>query len=139
MSLNKAMLIGRLGNDPELRNTSGNNPVLNMRIATTTRRKDGEEWVDHTEWHSVTVWGRTAENVMKYCKKGKELYIEGRIQTRKYEDKSGVERYSTEIVAENVRFLGSRGDSEQSDGNASRPNGNAPSNGKAHSDGEIPF
>lgn len=133
MSLNKAMLIGRLGHDPELRNTGGNNPVLNMRVATTTRRKDGEEWVDHTEWHSVTVWGRTAENVVKYCKKGKELYIEGRIQTRKYEDKSGVERYSTEIVAEQVRFLGSRGDSAQSGGSV------APANGKVHSDGEIPF
>jgi single-strand DNA-binding protein len=133
MSLNKAMLIGRLGHDPELRNTGGNNPVLNMRVATTTRRKDGDEWVDHTEWHSVTVWGRTAENVVKYCKKGKELYIEGRIQTRKYEDKSGVERYSTEIVAEQVRFLGSRGDSAQSGGSV------APTNGKAHSDGEIPF
>ena len=111
MSVNKAILVGRLGVDPELRTTGSGTNVVNMRMATTDRRKEGEQWVDHTEWHNITVWGRTAENVAKFCTKGKEIYVEGKIQTRKYTDKSGVERYSTEIVADNVRFLGSRNDS----------------------------
>tara|TARA_R100000152_G_C6779805_1_gene211838 strand:+ start:369 stop:755 length:387 start_codon:yes stop_codon:yes gene_type:complete len=111
MSVNKAILVGRLGVDPELRNTGTGTSVVNIRMATTDRRKEGDEWVDHTEWHNVTVWGRTAENVAKFCSKGKEIYVEGKIQTRKYTDKSGVDRYSTEIVADNIRFLGSRNDS----------------------------
>ena len=111
MSVNKAILVGRLGVDPELRNTGTGTSVVNIRMATTDRRKEGDQWVDHTEWHNVTVWGRTAENVAKFCSKGKEIYVEGKIQTRKYTDKSGVDRYSTEIVADNVRFLGSRNDS----------------------------
>tara|TARA_Y100000114_G_scaffold102928_1_gene96057 strand:- start:1056 stop:1454 length:399 start_codon:yes stop_codon:yes gene_type:complete len=110
MSVNKAILVGRLGVDPELRTTGSGTHVVNMRMATTDRRKEGEQWVDHTEWHNVTVWGRTAENVAKFCTKGKEIYVEGKIQTRKYQDKSGMDRYSTEIVADNVRFLGSRKD-----------------------------
>tara|TARA_R100000234_G_scaffold118040_1_gene97669 strand:+ start:1361 stop:1759 length:399 start_codon:yes stop_codon:yes gene_type:complete len=111
MSVNKAILVGRLGVDPELRTTGTGTHVVNIRMATTDRRKEGESWVDHTEWHNVTVWGRTAENVAKFCTKGKEIYVEGKIQTRKYQDKSGADRYSTEIVADNVRFLGSRKDS----------------------------
>jgi len=111
MSVNKAILVGRLGVDPELRTTGSGTHVVNIRMATTDRRKEGESWVDHTEWHNVTVWGRTAENVAKFCTKGKEIYVEGKIQTRKYQDKSGADRYSTEIVADNVRFLGSRKDS----------------------------
>tara|TARA_R110000796_G_scaffold38630_1_gene96983 strand:- start:2127 stop:2522 length:396 start_codon:yes stop_codon:yes gene_type:complete len=110
MSVNKAILVGRLGVDPELRTTGSGTSVVNMRMATTDRRKDGDEWVDYTEWHNVTVWGRSAENVAKFCSKGKEIYVEGRIQTRKYTDKTGNERFSTEIVADNVRFLGSKAD-----------------------------
>ena len=110
MSVNKAILVGRLGVDPELRTTGTGTDVVNIRMATTDRRKEGDAWVDHTEWHNVTVWGRTAENVAKFCTKGKEIYVEGKIQTRKYQDKSGADRYSTEIVADNVRFLGSRKD-----------------------------
>jgi|TARA_B100001094_G_C18117053_1_gene764636 single-strand DNA-binding protein len=113
MSVNKAILVGRLGVDPELRTTGSGTHVVNIRMATTDRRKEGDEWVDHTEWHNVTVWGRTAENVAKFCSKGKEIYVEGKIQTRKYQDKSGVDRYSTEIVADNIRFLGSRKDSSE--------------------------
>jgi single-strand DNA-binding protein len=114
MSVNKAILVGRLGVDPDLRKTGSGTSVVNMRMATTDRRKEGEEWVDHTEWHNVTVWGRSAENVAKFCSKGKEIYVEGRIQTRKYTDKTGNERFSTEIVADNVRFLGSRADNAPS-------------------------
>ncbi len=100
-------------------------------MATTDRRKEGDEWVDHTEWHNVTVWGRTAENVAKFCSKGKEIYVEGKIQTRKYTDKSGVDRYSTEIVADNVRFLGSR--------NENAPVVQAQNTAYAKNDEHIPF
>ena len=104
MSVNKAILVGRLGADPELRTTGGGTSVVNMRLATSDRRKEGDQWIDHTEWHNITVWGRSAENVAKFCSKGKELFVEGRIQTRKYTDKSGADRYSTEIVADNIRL-----------------------------------
>tara|TARA_R110002012_G_scaffold217560_12_gene388773 strand:- start:818 stop:1228 length:411 start_codon:yes stop_codon:yes gene_type:complete len=136
MSVNKAILVGRLGTDPELRTTAGGTSVVNMRLATSDRRKEGDQWVDHTEWHNVTVWGRSADNVAKFCTKGKELFVEGRIQTRKYQDKAGADRYSTEIVADNVRFLGSRADSDN-DFQRSRPSGQM--NGSSPSDEEIPF
>ena len=111
MTVNKAILVGNLGQDPELRATGGGTPVTTLRIATTDRRKDRDgNWTDQTEWHSVVVFGRQAENIGKYCKKGKQLFIEGRIQTRKWQDRDGKDRYNTEIVADNVRFLGGRND-----------------------------
>ena len=131
MSVNKAILVGRLGVDPELRTTASGTNVVNVRMATTDRRKEGDEWVPHTEWHNVTIWGRTAENVAKFCTKGKEIYVEGKIQTRKYTDKSGNDRYSTEIVADNVRFLGGRNDNA--------PVVHSQSNGFVGSDEHIPF
>jgi single-strand DNA-binding protein len=116
MTVNKAILVGNLGQDPEIRSTGSGMPVATLRIATSDRRKSRDgEWVDHTEWHSVTVFGKQAENIGRYCRKGKQLFIEGRIQTRKWQDKEGRDRYSTEIVADNVRFLGGRSDSS-SDG-----------------------
>ena len=132
MSVNKAILVGRLGADPELRTTGGGTSVVNIRLATSDRRKEGDQWVEHTEWHNVTVWGRSAENVAKFCTKGKELFVEGRIQTRKYTDKTGADRYSTEIVADNIRFLGSKANSTGSyQGGGAQP-------GPA-SDEHIPF
>tara|TARA_R100000664_G_scaffold10889_1_gene17863 strand:- start:3956 stop:4351 length:396 start_codon:yes stop_codon:yes gene_type:complete len=131
MSVNKAILVGRLGVDPELRTTASGTNVVNVRMATTDRRKEGDEWVPHTEWHSVTIWGRTAENVAKFCTKGKEIYVEGKIQTRKYTDKSGNDRYSTEIVADNVRFLGGKNDNA--------PIAQSQSNGFPVNDEHIPF
>ncbi|MCK6508039.1 single-stranded DNA-binding protein, partial [Myxococcota bacterium] len=111
MSVNKAILVGNLGQDPELRTTGGGTPVATLRIATTERRRDKDNnWSDHTEWHTVVVFGRTAENVSKFCKKGRQLYVEGRIQTRKWQDKEGKDRYSTEIVADVVHFLGGGGE-----------------------------
>jgi len=111
MTVNKAILVGNLGQDPEIRSTGSGTPVATLRIATSDRRKDREgNWTDHTEWHTVVVFGRQAENVGKYCRKGKQLFIEGRIQTRKWQDRDGRDRYNTEIVADTVRFLGGRGD-----------------------------
>ena len=108
--INKVILIGNLGQDPDLRSTASGATVANLRIATTERRKDRDgNWSDHTEWHSVLSFGRTAENVGKYCRKGKQVYIEGRLQTRKWQDREGRDRYSTEVVADNIRFLSGGG------------------------------
>jgi single-strand DNA-binding protein len=108
--VNKVILIGNLGQDPELRSTPGGQSVCTLRLATADRYKDKDgNWVDRTEWHSVVVWGRTAENVNKYCKKGKQIYVEGRLTTRKWQDKEGKDRYTTEVVADTVQFLGGGG------------------------------
>jgi single-strand DNA-binding protein len=117
MSVNKVILVGNLGADPEVRNTNGGIAVANLRIATSERMKDREtgEWKEHTEWHRVVCFGKTAENVSKYTKKGRQLYIEGRLRTRKWTDQAGVEKYSTEIVGDNIKFLGGR-DSEGGSG-----------------------
>lgn len=108
--VNKVILIGNLGADPELRNTNSGQAVAYLRLATTHKRKVGETWEEQTEWHAVVVWGKDAENVSKFCKKGKQLYIEGRLQTSKWQDKEGKDRYTTEVVAERVRFLGPKSD-----------------------------
>ena len=109
MTVNKVILIGNLGQDPELRSTGSGTPVLNLRIATSERVRDGQGgWKDQTEWHNVVVFGRTAENVARFKKKGESVYIEGRLQTRKWQDRNGADRWSTEVVANQVRFIGGR-------------------------------
>lgn len=110
-SLNKAMIIGRLGQDPEVRYTQSNTAVANMSIATSERYKDKQgEWKENTEWHRVVAWGRTAEICQEYLKKGSQVYIEGPIQTRQWEDKDGQTRYTTEIKALTMTMLDSKGD-----------------------------
>lgn len=109
MSLNKVMLIGNLGADPELRHTSSQMAVSTLRIATGERRKDQSgNWVEHTEWHSVVTFGKTAENCSQFLAKGRQVFVEGRLQTRKWQDKEGKDRYSTEIIANTVQFLGGK-------------------------------
>ena len=101
------MLIGNLGQNPELRFTQSNQAVLSLRLATNERFKNRDgEWQDRTEWHSIVVWGRRAEGLNKVLSKGSQLYVEGRLQTRSWEDKQGNKRYTTEIVANNVLFVG---------------------------------
>ena len=108
-SVNKVILIGNLGRDPETRYTTGGDAVTNLRIATTEAWKDKSgEKQEKTEWHTVVMFGRLAEIAGEYLKKGRPVYIEGRLQTRKYTDKEGVEKYSTEIVADRMQLLGSR-------------------------------
>ena len=110
-SLNKAMLIGRLGQDPEVRYTQSNTAVANLSIATSERYKDSTgEWKETTEWHRVVAWGRLAEICQEYLKKGSQVYIEGPIQTRQWEDKEGRTRYTTEIKALTMTMLDSKGD-----------------------------
>ena len=108
-SVNKVILIGNLGRDPETRYTTGGDAVTNLRIATTDTWKDkAGEKQEKTEWHTVVLFGRQAEIAGEYLKKGRPVYIEGRLQTRKYTDKEGVEKYSTEIVGDRMQLLGGR-------------------------------
>ncbi len=111
-SLNKVILIGRLGADPEMRYLPSGDAVASIRLATSERSKDKNtgEMKELTEWHRVSFFGRQAEIVGEYLKKGSLAYIEGRIRTRKWQDQSGQDRYSTEIVADQMKMLGSRSD-----------------------------
>jgi single-strand DNA-binding protein len=111
--LNKVILIGNLGTDPEVRYTQSNQAVGKFRLATTENYTDrNKNQQSRTEWHSIVAWGRTAETVGRFLRKGRQVYVEGRIQTRQWEDKEGNKRYTTEVVAQRVLFLGGRGDGD---------------------------
>lgn len=112
MSVNKVILIGNLGRDPELRYMQSGSPVAQLNVATTRRwrNKQTNEMVEETEWHRVSVFGPQAEHCNNYLSKGRQVYVEGRLRTRSYDDKDGIKRYSTEIVADTVQFLGGRGE-----------------------------
>jgi single-strand DNA-binding protein len=110
-SLNKVMLIGNLGKDPEVRYTASGTAVAGFSLATSDRFKGKNgEWEDRTEWHNITLWGRLAEIAGEYLAKGKTVYIEGRLQTRKWQDRDGRDRYTTEIVGEKMQMLSGKGD-----------------------------
>lgn len=112
--VNKVILIGNLGADPEVRYTANGMAVVQIRIATTERVPVGEgNWEDRTEWHRVVAFGKTAENCGNYLSKGKQVYVEGRLQTRQWEDAQGVKRYSTDVVVREILFLGGAGDQPQ--------------------------
>ena len=111
MSVNKVILVGRLGRDPETRYTGGGQAVANFSVATDETYKDRNgEKQKRTEWHKIVVWGKQAEIAQQYLKKGSLLFVEGRIQSREWQDKEGQKRTSFEIVASNFRMLGGRGD-----------------------------
>jgi len=106
-SVNKVIVLGNLGRDPELRHTPAGKAVCTLRVAT------NESWTDQsgerqerTEWHQIVVWGRSAENCNQYLRKGRSVFVEGRLQTRKWQDKEGQDRWTTEIVADRVQFIG---------------------------------
>lgn len=108
--VNKVILIGNLGADPELRYTSGNQAVTELRLATSRKWRDkNNEWQEDTQWHRVVVWGKQAEQCKEYLSKGRQVFVEGRLQTRQWEDRDGNKRYTTEVVAQAVQFLGGRG------------------------------
>jgi len=112
VGVNKVILIGNLGKDPELRYTPSQQPVATFSLATTERWTDRNgQRQDRTEWHTVVAWGKLGELVNQYLKKGRSAYVEGRITTRSWDDKDGNKRYKTEIVASTVQFLGSNGPS----------------------------
>src|SRR5258708_31705210 len=162
MSVNKVILVGRLGRDPETRFTSGGQAVANFSVATDETYKDRNgERQKRTEWHKIVVWGKQAEIAQQYLKKGSLIFVEGRIQSREWQDKEGQKRTSFEIVANNFRMLGSRAESaaagsgggatSRSSGDDSESHaapaddsyggggGGAPSSGPEISDEDIPF
>jgi single-strand DNA-binding protein len=137
-SLNKVMLIGNLGKDPEVRYTTSGTAVASFSLATSERFKNKSgDWEDRTEWHNITLWGRLAEIAGEYLAKGKTVYIEGRLQTRKWQDRDGRDRYTTEIVGDKMQMLGGRGEG------AGRPAGGKASDesglGNAQGFDEPPF
>jgi single-strand DNA-binding protein len=155
MSVNKVILVGRLGRDPETRYTSGGQAVANFSVATDESYKDRNgERQKRTEWHKIVVWGKQAEIAQQYLKKGSLVFIEGRIQSREWQDKEGQKRTSFEIVASSFRMLGGRGDSmaagsgvgggaprgEDFGGHDSGPEDNFPgASGPEINDEDIPF
>ena len=146
--VNKAIIVGNLGRDPEVRYSASGNAIANVTVATTDSWKDRQsgERQERTEWHRVVFFNRLAEIVAEYLKKGSQVFIEGRIQTRKWEDKDGNERWTTEIVANEMQMLGSRGGGGMQGGPAD-DSGAAPAPGGGGSSGfsdsefddDIPF
>jgi len=144
MSLNRVLLIGNLGKDPELRFTPGGRAVARFPVATSEvwSDQDGQRQ-ERTEWHNVVVWGKQAETCGQYLSKGRQVFLEGSIRSRQYDDKDGNKRYITEVIAQRVQFLGNRG------GGAGAGTGDAPSRGGGGSseppppplseDDDIPF
>lgn len=140
--INKAILLGNVGQDPEVRTTQSGQSVATIRFATSEKVKDKDgNWNERTEWHTVVAWGKLAEIVQKYAPKGKQLYIEGRLQTRKWQDKNGQDRYSTEIVAETIKLLGGNGGGNHATphDNAASPNTSNASSSAPFDDEDIPF
>lgn len=109
-SVNKVILVGNLGKDPDVRYLPDGGAVVNLALATSSNWKDKNtgEKREETEWHRVVIYGRLAEIAGEYCKKGRSVYIEGRLKTRKWQDQSGVDKYTTEIIADQMQLLGGR-------------------------------
>ena len=148
MGVNKVILVGNLGANPEMRFTQGGQAVANLRIATTERwtDKNGQKQ-EATEWHRVVVWGKQAEIMGQYLTKGRQVYIEGKIRTRQWQDQQGQKRYSTEVVAQNIQMLGSRDGASGAGGGAPRdemasatiPPDDTPNDFGGGPDDDIPF
>ena len=124
-SYNKVTILGNLGRDPELRTTPAGNTVANFSVATTDKWGQGEDRQERTEWHRVVAWGKLAEICGEYLSKGRQVLVEGRLQTHSYEDNEGVKRYVTEIIAHQVEFLGQRANGNGESGEGS-PDGETP-------------
>lgn len=140
--INKAIIIGNLGADPELRYTQSGQAVGNFRIATNEKWKDKDgDMQERTEWHRIVVWGKTAENCEKYLAKGRQVYVEGRLQTNEWEDKDGNKRYTTEIVAQTVQFLsGGDGGGQRGDRGGSSSSSDPETHfDQSFNDDDIPF
>lgn len=147
--VNKVILLGNVGKDPEMRATPGGLVIAQFSLATADRRKQGDQWVDATEWHNLIAFGRTAEIIRDYVTKGKQLYIEGKLQTTSWDDKeSGQKKYRTQIVINDLALLGGGRDDRQSSGSGG--GGYKPSSGGGYAgndydqnegitDDDIPF
>ena len=143
--VNKVILIGNLGRDPEVKYTQSNVPVANISVATTDSWKDKNsgEWQEKTEWHRVVLWRHLAERAERYLKKGKQVYVEGKLETRKWTDKEGNDRYTTEIIANQMMLLGRRDENEEVSGGAQKQAGGfdapPPPTGGSDEDDDLPF
>jgi single-strand DNA-binding protein len=123
-SLNKVMLIGNLGKDPEVRFTASGQAVAGFSLATSEKFKGKTgEWEERTEWHNITLWGKLAEIAGEYLSKGKTIYLEGRLQTRKWQDKSGNDRYTTEVVGDKMQMLSPKGERRGGETSSTQPGG----------------
>lgn len=153
--INKVIIVGTLGADPETRYTAAGSAITSMRLATNeswTDKQTGQKQ-ERTEWHRIKMFGRLAEIAAEYLKKGKQVYIEGSLRTDKYTDKDGIERYSTDVIANELQMLGGAGDSQRSEGGQQRssqrqqsapprddvPPGGIPMSGDDFDDSDIPF
>lgn len=134
---NLVVLVGNLGRDPEIRYGQSGTAVCSLNVACTERRKEGDGWKDHTEWVKVVCFGKTAENAGQYLAKGRQVFVEGRLQTRQYKDKEGVEKYATEVVALQVLFLGGKDDGAPRAPPAPPASGGPPDDGFI--DDDLPF
>jgi len=141
--INKVIIIGNLGADPEVRYTAGGSPVANLSVATSESWKDKQtgQTQERTEWHRIVIFAKLAEIAAEYLKKGSKVYIEGSLRTNKWQDQSGQDKYSTEIIANTLQMLDSRGASAPSN-NESRPANNTsqqPAGATSDFDDDIPF
>ncbi|MFA6352212.1 MAG: single-stranded DNA-binding protein [Bacteroidales bacterium] len=122
MSVNKVILVGNVGKDPEIRHLENNLVLARFSLATSeTYKNRNGEMVTNTEWHNIVAWRQLAELAERFIRKGRQLYVEGKITTRQWDDKEGNKRYTTEIVADNIRLLGKREDIEQNNDSNVRP------------------
>lgn len=138
--INKVILIGNLGQDPEIRRTHSGQPVANLRVATSRRTKDRDgNWTDQTEWHSVVCFARSAELAEQYLRKGSRIFVEGRLQTRSWEDREGKKQYRTEVVCENLKFLDSRGSGPADESGGHAGGGRGDESHDLPGDDDIPF
>jgi single-strand DNA-binding protein len=141
MSVNKVILLGRLGADPEVKFMPSGTAVLNLSLATSRKFKNQESgnYEEKTEWHRVVFFNKSAETIGQYLKKGQQLYVEGRLQTNKWQDKDGVEKYSTDIISDNFTFVGSKSDTTSTDSQSSTSNDSFDQSPPSQQDDDIPF
>ena len=143
--INKAIVVGNLGRDPEVRYSANGNAIANVTLATTDSWKDRQsgERQEKTEWHRVVLWGKTAETLQEYLIKGRQIYVEGRLQTREWQDRDGNKRYTTETRADRVVLLGGRGNSAGDGSGGSQERQAEPPSGSGDTGGltedDIPF
>ncbi len=143
--VNKVILLGRLGKDPEMRYAPSGTAIATFSMATNHSQKSAEgEWVDKTEWHNLIAFGKTAEIAGEYLKKGKQLYVEGRLQTSSWEDQQGQKKYKTEIVISDLQMIGSKGDEssppvQSSGSDAVQQKPSSPPEPAAEEEDDLPF
>lgn len=138
--INKVILIGNLGQDPKVHTTQSKSIVTQLSVATSRRVKQADgQYADETEWHRVTCFGKTAEVARDYLAKGRQVYIEGRLRTRKYIDKDNTEKYVTEVICDVLKLLWRKDDGTQAPATAPAPARSAPASAPSYSDDDVPF